>query len=131
MAELSERTIAHGFGLVGGVLIVIAGIVSLVFGAVDLFVGHAYAAVNAGAEAILLLFMGALALFFAVLANGSWSARPFAGGVLLITVALISAVVLALGGNVIALVGAILVFLGGVLYLIEPVRSGIRTVATA
>ena len=131
MASLSERTLGFGFGVLGGALIVLAAFVSLLIGAVDLATGRGIGAINAGAEAVLFFVVGGLALFFAFLGKHAWSGRPLVSGVLLLVIAAIGWGILGLGANVIALVGALFVFLAGVLFLIEPMKSGVSAVVTA
>jgi hypothetical protein len=131
MTDLTERTLGRGFGLLGGVLILVAAVVALLVGAADLVLGRSFGALNAASEAILLFVVGALALFFTWLAHTSWSGRPITSGILLVVVAVIGWGMLGLGTNIIALVGSLFVFLAGVLYLIPPAVSGVRTLATA
>jgi hypothetical protein len=131
MANLTERTLGFGFGLLGGGLIVLAAIVSLVVGAVDLVTGRTFGALSAGTEAVVLFVVGALALLFAYLAHRSWKDRPIVSGVLLVVIAAVGWGVLGFGGSVIALIGAIFVFLAGVLYLLVPVKSSIASAASA
>jgi hypothetical protein len=131
MENLTERNLGYGFGLIGGGLLVVAAIVSIVFGTVALVSGHPFAALNAGADALLLFVIGGLAMFFAYLAHGAWKGHPLTGGLLLLVTAGIGSLVLALNGDVIALIGAIFVFLAGVLFLVEPARSGLHALATA
>ncbi len=131
MADLTERTVGYGFGLLGGLLIVVGGIVALVLGALDLVVGRPVGTVTAWSESVILFVVGALALFFAYLGQHSWRDRGLASGILMVVVALIGWAVLGFGGNLVALIGAIFVFLSGVLYLLEPARRVVHDVATA
>lgn len=131
MSNLTERNLGFGFGLLGGGLVVLAGLVSLVVGAVDLAMGRLFGAMSAGTEGVVLLVIGGLALLFAYLAHRAWKDRPIVGGVLLVVIAALGWGVLGLGANVIALVGAIFVFLSGVLFLVEPLKSGVTSAATA
>lgn len=131
MSQITERSLGYGFGLLGGVLIGIAAILSLVVGAVDLVAGRGFGAINAGAEAIVLFVVAGLAVFFAYLAHTAWSNRPLASGVMLVVIAAIGWAVLGLGTNVIAVIGAIFVFLAGILFLVEPTRSAVASVTTA
>lgn len=131
MTELTERTVAYGLGLLGGLLFVVGAIVAIVTGTVDLVVGRAMSAIGSGSQAVLLFVLGGLALFFAWVGQHGWKSRSFTSGLLLVLVAVIGWVVVGLGSNIIALVGAILVFLAGVLQLIDPAARAIHTAATA
>jgi uncharacterized membrane protein HdeD (DUF308 family) len=123
MADFTERTLGYGFALIGGVLIALAGLISLAAGGFQLAFGHATSALNAWSEGLVLLVVGGLAIFFAWLAHRQWSGRLLASGVLLVVLAGIGWAVLGLEGNVVAMIGAIFVFLAGVLYLVVPVKT--------
>lgn len=123
----SEQRIGYGFGLLGGVLIALGGLVSLLLGFADLVTGHMIGALNADSQAIVLFVVGGLAAFFAWLGHREWSARPLVTGVMLVTLAFVGWLAVGVGVNVIALVGALLVFLGGILFVIEPARNAVHT----
>jgi hypothetical protein len=125
MVELTERRLGYGFGLLGGLLILVGALISLVVGAADLVVRHPYVAVGALSGAVILLVVGGLALFFAYLGYRGWSDRPLVSGIMLVLLAAIGWVALGIGANVVSLIGALFVFLAGVLYLIEPTRHAL------
>ncbi len=131
MADLTERKLGWGFGLLGAGLLGVAGVLSLVLALVNAAGGHAILAMSSITEALLLFVVGGLALFFAYLGHGPWSGQPIASGVLLLVVAAVGWGVLGLGANVIALIGALFVFLAGVLYLVGPAVQGVKHLATA
>jgi hypothetical protein len=131
MENLSERTIGHLFGLIGGALIIIGGVVAGAFGAADTILGNVAGAMIMLAEATVLGVVGALVLLFAYLGEHEWSGRPVASGVLLVLLAAIGWAVLGMGANVLALVGGIFALLAGVLYLIEPTQKAARAIASA
>lgn len=131
MTELTERRLGWGFGLLGAALIAIAAVVSLAFAIADVAIGRGGGAIVMSTEALLLLVVGGLALFFAYLGHRTWSDRPIVSGVLLIVIAAVGWGVLGLGDSVIALVGALFVFLAGVLYLVGPAIQSAKTIATA
>ncbi|HEV2231630.1 MAG TPA: hypothetical protein VGS18_05545 [Thermoplasmata archaeon] len=131
MTNLTERRLGWGFGLLGGLLIVLGALVSLVVSAADLVVGRFPFAIDAGVDATVLFVVGLLALFFAYLARGPWSDRPISGGVLLAVVAFLGWVFVGVGGNVLALIGLVFVFLSGILFLVSPAVTGLKRLATA
>jgi hypothetical protein len=131
MSDLTEQKLGWGFGLLGGVLIVLGAIVSALVGTFDLAMGRFAGALGAGSVAILLLVVGALALFFSYLAHRPWSDKPIIAGVLLVVIAAIGWGVTGFGGNVFALLGALFVFLAGLLFLLQPALSSVKTLATA
>jgi hypothetical protein len=124
---VTERKLGYAFGLLGGGLTALAGLVSLVVGAVDLAMGRMFGAMDAGTAGIALLVVGGLALLFAYLAYRDWSDRPIVAGVLLVVLAAIAWGLLGLGGSFLALLGGIFVFLAGVLFLVGPVRTTVGT----
>jgi hypothetical protein len=130
MAELTEQRLGFGFGLLGGVLIALGALVALAVGTVDLVLGRPLGAVNAATEAVLLLVVGGLAIFFAWLARHDWSAQPLTSGVLLVVTAVIAWVVFGVGGNLLALVGSLFVLLAGILFVVGPTKRAASAIAS-
>ena len=131
MAELTEQKLGYWFGVLGGGLLLVGALVSFLVGIVDLAAGRAFGAIDAWSATVLLGIVGGLSMLFARLAYRSWNNRPLSGGILLIVVAVVGWAALGLGANVLALVGALFVFLAGVLFLIEPVKREVSSLATA
>jgi hypothetical protein len=131
MAEWTEQRLAYGFGLLGGGLIALGGLVSLVIGAADLALGHPYGALGAVSAAIVLLVVGGLAGFFAWMGRHDWSARPLASGIMLIVIAVIGWAVVGIDASLLALIGSLFVFLAGILFVLEPAKRAATTVASA
>lgn len=121
---------AHGFGLVGGILLFAAALVSAIVAIGDYAAGHPTPTGPITASVILFV-LGGLVLFFAYLGQGAWRDRPITTGILLVVLGAISWGVFGLGANVIALVGAILILVAGILYLIEPATNLVRNTATS
>lgn len=130
METTTERTIGHLFGLAGGLLIVVGGLVAGIFGIANLALGHVFGAAGAFAEAVVLFVVGALVLLFAHLGEHAWKDRPLATGVMLVLLAVIGWAVLGMGANLLAIVGGILALLAGVLYLIEPAAHAASRIAS-
>ncbi len=126
MTEISEQRLAYWFGLLGGVLIGLGGLVSLLLGTADLILGRPIGALNAAGEGVLLLVVGGLALVFAWLGHRQWSARPVPSGVMLVLVAIVGWVVVGIGASLLGLVGSLFVFFAGVLYLLDPAQRAFR-----
>lgn len=131
MENLNERSMGHLFGLVGGALFIVGGVVAGAFGAAALILGNLASATGLFAEAAVLGVVGALVLLFAYLGEHEWSARPVTSGVLLVLLALMGWAALGLGLNVLALLGGIFALLAGALYLIEPSQKALRTVVAS
>jgi hypothetical protein len=132
MSDLTERRLGWGLGVLGGLLIIAAALVSVLVSTADLVAGRPMGALSAGSEAILLFVVGVLAALFSYLAYRPWHDHPVSAGVLLVVLAIVGWAVLGLGGSVLALVGALLVLLAGLLFLVQPAVTGARRVlATA
>ena len=121
-----EQRLGYGFGLLGGALIILGGLVSLILGLADFVTGHLIGAVNADSQAIVLFVVGGLAAFFAWLGHREWSTHPLSAGVLLVALALIGWLAVGVGANVIGLVGALLVFLAGILFVLDPAKKAMH-----
>lgn len=131
MAELTEQRLGFGFGLLGGVLIGLGGLVSLLLGTADLILGRPIGALNAASEGVLLLVVGGLALLFSWLGHRSWASHPITSGVMLVLVAVIGWVVVGIGSSLLGLVGSLFVFLAGVLYFVDPAQRALSGVVHA
>jgi len=131
MSELTEQRLGYGFGVLGGVLIALGGLVSLVVSAADLIVGRPFGALGAASEAVVLFVVGGLAILFAWLGRRDWSSRPLASGVLLVVVAALGWIVVGVGADLLALIGSVFVLLAGVLYLLEPAKKAAGAIASS
>ncbi len=131
MSDLTEQRLGYGFGLLGGLLIALGGLISLAVGAADFVLGRPTVAMGAMGAAVVLFVIGALAIFFAWLGRRTWSDRPLASGVLLVVLAFVSWVAMGVGADLLALVGTLFVVLSGVLYLIEPAKKAAHAVVSA
>jgi hypothetical protein len=131
MAELTEQRLGYGFGLLGGALIALAGLVSLSVGTAELLLGRPLVAIGAAGNAMVLFVVGGLAMFFAWLSRHDWSARPFASGVLLTLLAVVGWAIVGIDSSLLALIGSLFAFLAGVLFLIEPTRKAAAAVVSA
>lgn len=126
MTNLTERTLGYGFGLLGGVLVLLGALISGVTSVVDLTMGRSFGAASTASEAAVLLVIGALSLLFAYLAYRTWSDRPIVGGIVLVVLGFIGWGALGFGTNLAALVGSLFVVLGGILFLLMPLTSRIN-----
>jgi hypothetical protein len=131
MAELTEQRLGYGFGLLGGALIALGGLASLIVGTADLLLGRPYGAIGAASNAVVLFVVGGLAIFFAWLTHHDWSSRPFAGGVLLVVLAVVGWAIVGIDSSLLALIGSLFAFLAGVLFLIEPTKKAAAAVVSA
>lgn len=121
--DTTERGIGHLFGLVGGGLIALGGLVAAVLGTLAAALAHTpLSALAALSAAVILWVVAGLVLLFAHLAEHGWQARPGTTGLLLVVLSVVAWAALGFGGSLLALIGGLFVFLAGVLYLIEPAR---------
>jgi len=120
MQNTTERSLGHVFGLVGGLLIALGGLVAFVFGVGSLALNHPATGIGDIGEAFLLGVVGVLVLLFSHLGEHAWRDRPVSTGVMLAVLAIVGWIGLDLDTNVLALVGGIFALIAGVLYLIEP-----------
>jgi hypothetical protein len=131
METTTERGIGHLFGLLGGLLIFVGGLVAGIVGIADLALGRTFGAGGAFGAAAVLLVVGAVAFLFAYLGEHSWKDRPVPTGVMLVVLAAVDWAALARGPSVLAIIGGILVLLAGVLYLIAPTQHAVSRLATS
>jgi len=128
----SDRGLGHLFGIVGGVLIWIGGVVAVAIGIAHALLGQPLGLqIAAYSEAILLFVVGGLVLLFTRLGASPGTDRALTSGVLLVVLAVIGWAVLGLGANIVALIGGLFAFLAGLLYLIEPARRAVHAVASS
>lgn len=120
MAYLTEARVAYGFGLLGGVLLLVGALFALVLGAAFLVGGHVLGAAGLWMQTLLLVVFGLLALFFTRLGFGGWSGHPLSAGVMLLVVAMLAAITIGFGVNIVAAIGVVFVALAGILYVLEP-----------
>lgn len=131
METTTEREVGHLFGLIGGILVLGGGLFATAFGVANFVLGHLAAAAASLGGAVVLFVVGALIVGFTHLASHGWANRPFAGGVVLVILAIIGWAALGFGSSLLALVGGIFALVAGVLYLIEPAQHAVSRLASA
>ncbi len=118
MRPRSDRWIAGTFGLVGAVLIVLDGVLGILGGVLSWATGragHPFAALDHG---FVLIVVGTLLGFFAVLGRVGRDEYALAAGAVLVVFAILGYLLLGFGNGVLALVGSVLVLIGGVIFLV-------------
>ena len=130
MSDLTEQRLGYGFGVLGGVLIALGGLVSLIISAADLVLGRPLGALGAASEAVVLFVVGALAVFFAWIGHRGGATRPITSGVILVVLAVLGWAVLGVGSDLLALIGSLFVLLAGVLFLLEPAKRAASAVVS-
>jgi len=131
MAEMTEQRLGYGFGLLGGALIALGGLVSLIVGTADLLLGRPTGAIGAASNAVVLFVIGGLAMFFAWLARHDWKERPLTSGILLVVLAVVGWALVGIDASLLALIGSLFAFLAGVLFLIQPAKRAAELVVAA
>ena len=108
------------FGLLGGTLLIVDGILDLVSGVVFLALGRGLRAVDSWDQAVIFIVVGLLIAFFAVLGRSSRSTeRPVAAGAVLVVLAVVGWFVLGFSNGVLALIASVFVLVGGILFLVS------------
>jgi hypothetical protein len=117
---VKPRSLGRLFGLVGGGLIVLAGLITLILGVVDaVLTQNPRLGLSLTGAAIEEFVVGALILFFALLGGGFQKEYTLASGVILVVLAIVGALVLGFRGDVVAILGALFALLGGILLLVD------------
>ncbi len=106
------------FGLVGGGLIALEGLVDLVRGVVYLAIGYGVRAFGPFDQALLFLVIGVVIAFFAAVGGRRDSDRAVLSGVVLIVIVLAGFLVLGFGSGVLVLLGALLALISGVAFVV-------------
>jgi hypothetical protein len=119
MASGSDRGVAAVFGLLGAVLLVLDGVIGLVSGVVYLALRRNEAALGSVDQGIILVVLGIVIAFFALIGRPRTRDRAVASGVVLVVIAFFAWLALGLGTGVLALLGLIFVLISGVLFLVS------------
>jgi hypothetical protein len=114
-----NRGIAFLFGLLGALLLVIAGVVAFVGGFVSLAVGSGSHALGDWGRSVLYVVIGMVIGFFAALGHSGNRDRTFASGLILVVLAIVGWVGLGFVGALLALIGALFALIAGILYLVS------------
>jgi hypothetical protein len=118
MASGGGRGLGFLFGVLGGVLIVVEGLIDLIRGAFFLAVGHPYLGLGALGASVLFVVLGLVFIMFAVLGSSRAPDRALASGVVMVVVALLGLLLLGFANGIIGLLGTVFVLIGGLLYLV-------------
>jgi len=119
MASGELRSIGSLFGLLGALLLVLAGVVDFVGGFVFLALGYGGHALGAWDRSVVYIVIGLLFGFFAVVGRSGPNDRRVGAGAVLVVLALVGWLVLGFGGELLALLGTLFALLAGVLYLVS------------
>jgi fermentation-respiration switch protein FrsA (DUF1100 family) len=106
-------------GLLGAGLVVLDGVLNAVGGTILVLLGHGLRARGFWEHSVLLLVVGALMGFFALLGRSRGSDRSLTSGAVLIVLVIAGWLVLGLTGELLALLGSVLVLVAGVLFLLS------------
>lgn len=118
MADSDLRRLAFLFGIIGALLLVLAGLIDFVGGFVFLALGAGWHALGAWYRSIVYVVVGFLiGLFSAVGRSGSDDSR-IAAGAILIVLSLVGWLGLGFAGELLALLAALFALIGGILFLV-------------
>lgn len=124
MSSVGNRGLAFLLGLLGALLLIIAGVVDFVGGFVFLAFGAGGHALGAWARSVIDVVVGILVGLFAAVGHSGGSDRSLGAGVVLVVLAVVGWFALGFGGELIALIAALFVLLSGILYLVAVGASG-------
>lgn len=118
MASTSDTRLAVVFGLLGGVLWIVEGVLDLGRSVFSAVIGHGDAALGPFGEAVLLIVLGLVVGLFSAIGRPRSSGRPFVVGAVLLVLAVVGWFGLGFGGSIIALLGTVFVLIGGIVFLV-------------
>jgi hypothetical protein len=119
MTADADRRLGMVLGLLGAALIVLEGLLEAIGGVIFLAVGRTMRAFGFWDHALLLLVVGLLMGFFAVLGRSRDTDRSLPAGVVLVVLVVVGWLVLGVTSGVLALLGSILVLVAGILFLLS------------
>jgi hypothetical protein len=119
VAEVGDRKVGAVFGLLGAVVLALAGFLDLASGVFDVVVGrsgHAYFPFDQG---LIFVVVALIVGVFAVLGGLRGEGRSTVAGAVLVVVALAGWLVLGLASGLLPILGNLLVLVGGVVFLVS------------
>lgn len=119
MAEGENRGIAFLFGILGALLLIVAGAIDFVGGFVFLVVGSGGHALGAWGRSVIDVVVGLLVGVFAVFGRSGDRDRTVVSGAVLVVLAFAGWFALGLGGNLIALFGVLFALISGIIFLVS------------
>jgi hypothetical protein len=113
-----DRRLGFLFGLLGGLLLVLAALVRFLLGVVFLATGHGYLGLGSIGESILYLVLGLVVGLFAFLGRRGPADRALTAGIVLIVLSLVGWLTLGFGGSLLALLGAVFALIAGIVFVV-------------
>lgn len=117
MSAEGNRRWGMAFGLLGALLLILAGLLDLASGVILAALGSGPGAFGAWSSSFILLIVGLLVGFFSLLGRSRVRDRSFSAGLVLVVLAILGWLVLGLTVGVVPLLGSVFVLVGGVLFL--------------
>jgi hypothetical protein len=121
---MNERSIAAILGILGGVILLIGALVSLIYGLAFVALGKPSIGIGSLGFSVIEAVMGLLIIFFALLAASRSMDLTLAGGIVLFVLAIVGWGILGFGGSVLATIGLLLALVAGLLYLVAAMSRG-------
>ncbi len=106
------------FGLIAATLLILAALLRFLAGIVFAVSGRGFLALGSLDGAVILLVLGLLIGFFAILGRSREADRSIAAGVLLVVLAVVGWLALGFGNSLLAILGAVFTLISGILFLV-------------
>lgn len=119
MSAEENRRVAGVFGLLGGGLLVLDGVVDGIGAAAYFLIGRSDRSIGAFDHAFVLVVVGLLLGFFALFGRSRDRERGLAAGSILVVFAIVGYFVLGFGSSVLSVIGSLLALVGGILFLVS------------
>jgi len=118
MSNSGDRNLAFLFGVLGALILILAGIFNFFGGFVLLAFGLGGHAVAAWGRSLVDLIVGILIGLFASIGRAGGKDRALSAGVILVVLAVVGWLGLGLGGGLLELLAALFALIAGVLYIL-------------
>ncbi|HTT15119.1 MAG TPA: hypothetical protein VMG81_05000 [Thermoplasmata archaeon] len=119
MSAEGNRRLGLVFGILAAVLLIVDGLVQIVAGVFFLAVGSGFGLVTATlSRAVILFVFGFLFGFLALLGHSRAEDRSLAAGIGLLVLALVGWLLVGLGSGLLGILATILALLAGIFYLV-------------
>jgi hypothetical protein len=118
MSDGGDRRIGFVFGGIGAALLILAGFLNLLSGAVFLALGHGARGLGDWGHAIVLVVVGLIVGAFSLIGRGRGRDESLMAGAVLLVIALVGWLALGFANGLVSVLGLVCVLVGGLVYLL-------------